>query len=60
MNGDLVQTSVFAEDGYNFRIILELWFYDEGLNEFQFGWGYGDELRCAWNQIWFNSTILVG
>jgi len=60
VNGDLVRTSVFAEDGYNFRIILELWVYDEVLNEFQFGWGYGDELRCAWNQIWFNSTILFG
>ena len=57
VNGNLVQTSVFAEDGYNFRIVLELWVYDEGLNEFQFGWGYGDELRCAWNQIWFNATL---
>ena len=57
VNGDLVRTSTFAEDGYNFRIVLELWVYDEGLNEFRFGWGYGDELRCAWNQIWFNATL---
>lgn len=55
VNGDLFQTSVFTEDGNNFRMVLELWVYDEGLNEFRFGWSSGNELRCAWNQIWFNA-----
>jgi len=57
VNDNLIQTSVFAEDGYNFRIIIELWVYDESLNEFQFGWSCGDKLRCSWNQIWFNATL---
>jgi hypothetical protein len=58
VNGDYIKTDSIAENGSNFRIILELWVYNEGLNEFQFGWSYGDELRCAWNQIWFNATLI--
>ena len=33
--------------------------YDEGFEDFRFGWRYGDELRCAWNQVWFNATSAV-
>ena len=57
MNGAYFETNVVARDGYNFRIVLELWVYDESLNDFQFGWNYDDEMHCAWNQVWFNVTL---
>jgi len=60
VNGAVVETHALAGGGDSFRIVLELWVYDEGSNEFRFGWSYGDETRCAWNQIWFNSTSTVG
>ncbi|MFB0569122.1 MAG: hypothetical protein ACETV0_05855 [Nitrososphaeria archaeon] len=45
-----------AQDGYNFRIVLELWAYGNETTGFQFGWRSGEEVRSAWNQIWFNLT----
>lgn len=56
-NGDVIRVDAASENGNNFRVILELWVYDEELEELRFGWRQGDGLRCAWNQIWFNSTI---
>jgi hypothetical protein len=56
INDRSIETDVFTEKGINYRFVHELWVYDESLKEFQFGWSYGDELRSAWNQIWFNST----
>jgi hypothetical protein len=58
VNGDYIKTSSIAENGSNFRIILELWVYDHVSKDFVFGWNYGDEMRCAWNQIWFNATLI--
>jgi hypothetical protein len=60
VNDDLIRTNVFAEEGYNFRFVLELWVYEGDLEDFRFGWSSGDESHCAWNQIWFNSTLTVG
>jgi hypothetical protein len=45
-----------ARQGYNFRIVLELWSYTNRTAGFQFGWRSGSELRSAWVQIWFNLT----
>jgi hypothetical protein len=58
-NGDSIDMHAVALYGYNYRIVLELWVYDEGLKDFRFGWRYGDELRCAWNQVWFNATTVA-
>jgi len=43
--------------GYNFRLVFELWVYDDASGGFGFGWRSGQEYRCAWNQIWFNVTL---
>ena len=55
-NGDSIDTHVVALYGFDYRVVLELWVYDEGLRDFRFGWSCDDEVSCAWNQIWFNVT----
>jgi hypothetical protein len=50
------ETDVIAIGGYNYRLIFELLVFDEDLKALQFGWSSGDELYCAWNQVWFNAT----
>ena len=56
INGGSLQTGVEAVHGYNFRVVLELWVYEEASEDLTFGWASGEESRCAWNQIWFNVT----
>jgi len=53
-NGNV--TDVKATFEYNFRLIFELWVFDQKSGKFVFGWTSGQELRCAWNQVWFNAT----
>ena len=57
INGVSLKTGVEAIHGHNFRMVLELWIYDEASGGLIFGWGSGEESQCAWNQFWFNSTI---
>jgi hypothetical protein len=45
-----------ATNGYNFRLIFELWSWDLSLGALQFGWSAGGERRAAWVQVWFNMT----
>ncbi len=45
-----------ANNGYNFRLIFELWTWNEDTASFQFGWFAGTEHRVAWLQVWFNAT----
>jgi len=47
---------VGALNGYNFRIIFELWSFDPVTEELMFGWRAGGEQRAAWLQVWFNAT----
>jgi hypothetical protein len=47
---------VDAENGYNFRFIIELWTWSVDSGSFGFGWYAGTEQRVAWLQIWFNAT----
>jgi hypothetical protein len=56
INGRIFQTGVEAVHGYNFRVVIELWVYDEASENFIFGWMSGPESSYAWNQIWFNVT----
>ena len=38
----------------NYRLVFELWTFDEKNNEFIFGWIADDLVRnCVWNQLWF-------
>jgi len=48
---------VYAKNGYNYRIIIELWTLDPVDKHLIFGWGTGTERKVAWLQIWFNATL---
>ncbi len=58
LNGNPVaeNTDVPAINGYNYRILIELWIYDETSDGFAFQWNSGGVGRVAWNQVWFNMT----
>ena len=56
MNEKVFQTYVEAINEHTFRIVIELWVYEEAIGDFIFGWTSGKETRCVWNQIWFNAT----
>jgi hypothetical protein len=45
-----------AQNGYNFRFIIELWSWNVDSSSFQFGWYSGSEHQIAWLQVWFNAT----
>lgn len=51
---------VGAVNGYNFRLIFELWSYDFQAGQFVFGWSSNGERRSAWIQLWFNTTLMPG
>ena len=56
VNDRAVDVNSLALDGYNFRIVFELWYYDEASGDFEFNRKLMDENVCVWNQIWFNHT----
>jgi len=43
-------------NGYNFRLIFELWTWQPESNTFGFGWASNGERHAAWLQVWFNMT----
>jgi len=45
-----------AKDGYNFRLVFELWTWQTDANAFEFGWTANNEHKIAWLQLWFNMT----
>jgi len=47
---------VGAKDGYNYRLMFELWTLDTETNEIIFGWKASNDRRVAWLQLWFNAT----
>ena len=47
---------VGAKDGYNYRLIIELWTLDTESKDIIFGWKASNERRAAWLQLWFNAT----
>ena len=49
---------VKALHGYNYRIVIELWVYDENAGDFTFAWTANGVEHSAWNQIWFNMTSI--
>jgi len=58
---ELIINNVIISDlditGDRFRLIFELWVFDENNNEFTFNWYDEDKMNhCSWNQIWFNIT----
>jgi len=57
INNEKIYSGIISKYGYNFRLVFELWVYDHDLDNFTFNWEKGSEMRCTWNQIWFNATI---
>jgi hypothetical protein len=57
-NGQVLTGNVDVEAlyGYNYRIVIELWVYDDSSGNFSFAWIANGEERSAYNQIWFNMT----
>lgn len=49
----------FARNGFNFRLIFELWTWNVDSSALEFGWRSGTEHRAAWLQIQFNATITL-
>jgi hypothetical protein len=46
----------WTRNGYNFRLIFELWTWNVDTAGLEFGWYAGTEHRVAWLQVWFNAT----
>ena len=57
-NGQALTDNVATQAayGYNYRIVIELWVYDDAGGNFNYVWTANDGTRSAWNQIWFNMT----
>lgn len=51
-------SDIGAEHGHNLRLIFELWSFNTDEDKFIFGWYASQERRCAWLQLWFNTTEL--
>lgn len=43
--------------GLNFRLVFELWSYDETGGNLLFSWSANGNNRSVWTQIWFNATL---
>ena len=56
INNDTFQTDVVSRGSVRFRLVFELWTYDEKSEDFVFSWITQGNKRCAWTQIWFNVT----
>lgn len=48
-----------ATNGYNFRMIFELWTWQTKLDAFGFGWPTSGKNSSVWLQVWFNTTTSV-
>jgi len=56
-NNTITIQEVGAKNGYNFRIIFELWTLDKEGKTHIFGWKTQEKRRVAWLERWFNATI---
>jgi uncharacterized membrane protein len=57
INNQTYQTSDWsANNGYNFRLIFELWTWQAESNAFVFDFGSNGGHRTAWLEVWFNAT----
>jgi len=57
VNNVTLGVNASAVSGYFFRLVFELWIYDEASGTFGFTWKSREESYCAWNQMWFNATL---
>jgi len=54
VNDNLIDVSI-RDSNYRFRIVFELWVYDETSDLYQFGWYSKDEFYSASIYMWFNA-----
>lgn len=47
-----------ATAGMKFRLVFELWFYDDSAGKLSFSWSKEQPFHSVWTQVWFNATIL--
>lgn len=58
-NGEITSYNVeiSALYGIDFRIVIELWVYDDTTGSFLFHWTGADNVNhVTWNQLWFNMS----
>jgi len=51
--------NISAVSGYSFRMVFELWVYNEVSGDFEFSWKSKQESYCAWSQMWFKVKVDV-
>jgi hypothetical protein len=58
VNGNLISGALGeAVKGYNFRLVFEVWYFDEASNDLTFSWQSSAGMRTSWVQVWFNATL---
>jgi len=57
VNGESVEVDAEAVSDDRFRIVFELWVYDQASEEYIFGWHSRDEFYSASIYMWFNLRI---
>ena len=57
INNKVIEVNAIAFEASDFRLVLELWVYDEEFGDFRFDWRLRDELQCVWNQISFSVML---
>jgi hypothetical protein len=53
VNEQPVDVDVSASVNSSFRMVFELWVYDQSSHEYRFGWGSGEEFSSASIYMWF-------
>jgi len=57
VNGEFVEVDVKSFSDGVFRIVFELWVYDQELGEFVFGWDSKGEFYSASIYMWFEFNL---
>lgn len=53
VNGDFIDVGVKDNSTAGFRVVFEIWVYDESMNQYSFGWYSKDEFYSASIYMWF-------
>jgi hypothetical protein len=53
VNDETVEVNVSAFSDNSFRMVFELWVYDQSSREYKFGWGSKEEFYSASIYMWF-------
>ena len=57
VNNQTVEVNVQAFSDYRFRMVFELWVYDQSSHEYKFGWQSEKEFYSASLYIWFRVIL---